>query len=63
MEFKIYEVNGKFEIYKATGELVGSCYSKKTAEQTVELLKKQPANDNSILNSKLAKATREILGR
>ena len=67
MNFKIYKNKGKYYIYNVYGKCVACCPDKKTAKLRKESLEKdfvfEPANDNSILNSSIAKATRVLLGK
>ena len=57
----------KFEIRDMLGVIIATCTNQKAAKDVKALLQKdkdsEPVNDNSILNTPIAKATREILGK
>ena len=58
----------KIEIYGPDGNLSARCLTEKTANELVEILQKdykfeEPVNDNSVLQSPIAKMTRDLLGK
>lgn len=65
MHYKVYKEEGKYVIYDVYGKKVAICSNEKAKNQVLQLLENDftPANDNSILNTPIAKATREILGK
>lgn len=65
MHYKVYKEEGKYVIYDVYGKNVAICSNEKAKNQVLQLLENDftPANDNSILNTSIAKTTREILGK
>ncbi len=64
--YRYYKNENKFDIYEVTGRYIVSCTNETTAKQLVYMMNNEkgvPANDNSILNTLLAKATRKLLGK
>lgn len=72
-KYKVYKNKDKYEIIDMYGKTIVSCTNEKTANDDIDILERmnelnsmdehRPANDNSILNSRIAKTTRELLGK